>query len=65
MLQQNVQQRSRLLGSLSTLHGFLSRLRRDFENDANQHSAKFYRMMNEVPTLLLVVIVIMVIVKPF
>jgi putative membrane protein len=50
---------------MSSLHGFLSRWRRDFEKDANTHSAKFYRVMNEVPTLILIVIVIMVIVKPF
>ena len=51
--------------AMSTLHGFLSRWRRDFEKDANRHSAKFYRVMNEVPTLILIVIVIMVIVRPF
>ena len=51
--------------AMSTLHGSLSRWRRDFEKDANKHSAKFYRVMNEVPTLLLIVIVIMVIVRPF
>jgi putative membrane protein len=50
---------------MSTLHSFLSRWRRDFEQDANKHSAKFYRVMNEVPTLILIVIVIMVIVRPF
>ena len=50
---------------MSTLHGFLSRWRRDFEKDANTRSAKFYRVMNEVPTLILIVIVIMVIVRPF
>lgn len=51
--------------ALSTLHAFLSRWRRHFAADANRHSAKFYRMMNEVPTVMLIVIVIMVIVKPF
>ena len=50
---------------LSTMHAFLSRWRRHFAADANRHSAKFYRVMNEVPTLMLIVIVIMVIVKPF
>ena len=51
--------------AMSTLHGFLSRWRRDFEKDANTRSAKFYRVMNEAPTVLLIVIVIMVIVRPF
>jgi putative membrane protein len=50
---------------MSALHGLLSRWRRDFAADANRHSAKFYRMVNEVPTLLLIGIVILVIVKPF
>ncbi len=50
---------------LSTLHGFYARWRKDFERDENCHSAKFYRVMNEVPTLLLVLIVIVVVVKPF
>ncbi len=50
---------------MSALHGFLSRWRRDFAADANRHSARFYRIVNEVPTLLLIGIVILVIVKPF
>ena len=50
---------------LSGLHGFLSRWRRDFARDANRHSAKFYRIINEIPTVLMVGIVILVIVKPF
>jgi putative membrane protein len=50
---------------LTGQHGFLSRWRRQFENDANTHSAKFYRLMNEVPTVLMIIIVIMVVVKPF
>ena len=54
-----------LVIAMSTLHSFLSRWRRDFEKDANTRSAKFYRVMNEAPTLLLIVIVIMVIVRPF
>lgn len=51
--------------ALSALHGFLSRWRRDFERDANRHSARFYRIINEVPTVLMIGIVILVIVKPF
>ena len=37
---------------------------KDFKANLNQHSAKFYRILNEVPTVLLVVIVILAIVKP-
>jgi len=42
-----------------------SRWRRDFEQDRNTRPAKFYRIINEVPTLLMIGIVILVIVKPF
>jgi len=45
-------------------HGMLSRYRRDFEHDRNRHSAKFYRIINEVPTVLMIGIVIMIIVRP-
>jgi putative membrane protein len=50
---------------LSGLHGYLSRWRRDFERDQNCHTAKFYRIVNEIPAVLMVVIVVLVIVKPF
>jgi putative membrane protein len=50
---------------LSGIHGFYGRLLKDFANDANQRPAKFYRLINEVPFVLAIVIVIMVIVKPF
>jgi putative membrane protein len=36
-----------------------------FRNDANRHSERWYRMFNEVPSLLLIAIVILVVVKPF
>ncbi len=49
---------------LSGLHGWFSRWRKAFERDENKHSAKFFRYWNEVPTLALIVIVIMVIVRP-
>ncbi len=50
---------------LSGVHGWFSRLRKDFEQDKNQRPQKFFRMINEVPTVLMIGIVIMVIVKPF
>lgn len=50
---------------MSALHGALACWRKDFAADANRHSAKFFRIMNEVPTALLIGIVILVIVKPF
>lgn len=51
--------------AMSALHGMMVRWRRDFLRDANRRPQRFYRAANEVPTLLLVVIVIMVIVRPF
>jgi putative membrane protein len=50
---------------LSGFHGALSRWRRDFLQDRNSRSQRFYRIANEVPTLLMIVIVVMVIVRPF
>ena len=51
--------------ALGALHGAYSRWRKDFEADRNRRSARFYKVANELPTLLMVLIVIMVIVKPF
>jgi putative membrane protein len=50
---------------MSGFHGASSKWRREFMEDRNTKSHKFYRIANEVPTLLMMVIVIMVIVKPF
>jgi putative membrane protein len=50
---------------LSGFHGASSKWRKDFLNDRNKRPERFYRVANEVPTILMVVIVIMVIVKPF
>jgi putative membrane protein len=50
---------------LSGFHGLLSRWRKDFLADRNTRPARFYRIANEVPTVLMVVIVIMVVVRPF
>jgi len=50
---------------LSGFHGMLSRWRRDFMQDHNTRPQRFYRIANEVPTLLVIIIVIMVIVRPF
>lgn len=50
---------------LSAFHGWLSVRRRDFDRDENTRNGRTYRMANEIPTVLMLVIVIMVIVKPF
>ena len=50
---------------MSGVHGFLARCVKDFAADRNTRSQKFYRIINEVPTVLMIAIVILVIVKPF
>ena len=50
---------------LSGFHGALSGWRRGFLEDRNTKSQRFYRFANEIPTVLMVIIVIMVIVRPF
>jgi putative membrane protein len=54
-----------LVVGLSALHHVLAMYRRDFEADRNRHPARFYRMLNEVPTILMIGIVVLVVVKPF
>jgi putative membrane protein len=44
---------------------WLALRRRDFENDSNRYSARTYRVLNELPTLLVIAIVILAVVKPF
>ena len=50
---------------LSGVHGYLSASVRRFAEDRNARTARHWRIVNEVPTLLMVLIVILVIVKPF
>ena len=50
---------------LTIFHGALAKWRKDFMNGNNQHSEKFYRLINEIPPILMIVAVVMVIVKPF
>jgi putative membrane protein len=49
---------------MSGFHGALSKWRRNFLEDRNTKSERFYRIANEVPTVLMVIIVIMAIVQP-
>ncbi len=51
--------------ALSTLHGYFARWRRQFDKDDNRHEARFYRLMNEVSTVLMIAIVVLVVVRPF
>jgi protoporphyrinogen IX oxidase len=54
-----------LVLAMSAMHGFLVRWVREFAEDRNKRPARFYRIANEVPTLLMIGIVILVVVKPF
>ena len=54
-----------LVAFLVGYHFWLGRLTRDFAADANRHSHRFYRWINELPLLFLVAIVVLVVVKPF
>ena len=50
---------------LTAMHMAMSAWRKSFERDERKHSTLFYRYMNEVPTVMMIVIVIMVVAKPF
>ncbi len=50
---------------LTILHGYCARWRKDFEAGRIPHSPRFFRIINEVPFLLLIGIVILTVVKPF
>jgi putative membrane protein len=50
---------------MSAVHGLYVRYVREFAEDRNTRTQKFYRIINEVPTVLMIGIVILVIVKPF
>lgn len=54
-----------LLIGMQVAHAFLARWRRDFAADRNRHSQRFYRLVNEVPTVLMIGIVLLAILKPF
>lgn len=53
------------VAALTWLHHWLGRRRKEFARDANTRSGRAYRIVNEIPTLLLIVIVVMVVVRPF
>ena len=54
-----------LVIGLSALHGAFSMFRKQFEQGKNTRSQRFYRIINEVPAVLMAVIVILVVIKPF
>ena len=50
--------------ALSAVHGLLSRCTRDFSLDRNRHTQKIFRVVNEIPTILMIAIVLLVVLKP-
>jgi protoporphyrinogen IX oxidase len=54
-----------LVLGMAGLHGYFASCVRTFASDANVRSAGYYRVLNEVPTVLMVLIVILAVVKPF
>ena len=50
---------------LSAFHGFLVRCWRAFAEDRNTRSERFFRMINEIPAMIMIAIVILAVVKPF
>lgn len=51
--------------ALSGYHGLLARHVRIFACDENSHSSRYYRLINEIPTLLMAIIVFLVVLQPF
>jgi protoporphyrinogen IX oxidase len=51
--------------AMTLLHGLFSHWVNEFHFDRNTHSQKFFRIINEVPTVLLILIVVLATVKPF
>lgn len=54
-----------LVVAMAVAHGFMAKWRKNFANDANARSETFYRVANEVPTVLMIGIVILAVGKPF
>ncbi|MBN66133.1 MAG: TIGR00701 family protein [Rickettsiales bacterium] len=50
---------------MSGVHGMLSAQRRKFEADENTKSTRYFRILNEVPTVLMIAIIFLVVIKPF
>ncbi len=54
-----------LIAVLLYIHHLLARHRKDFEHNRNRKSEKYYRILNEIPAVIMVLVVILVVVKPF
>jgi protoporphyrinogen IX oxidase len=54
-----------LVLGLAGLHGYFARCVRSFAEDANKRPARFYRILNEAPTILMILVVVLAVVRPF
>ena len=54
-----------LVLGMSAMHGLLSRWAAEFARDRNRHPPKFFRIVNEIPTVLMILIVLLAVLKPF
>jgi len=54
-----------LVLAMTVFHGLLGKWRKDFSAGTNSRSEQFYRLANEVPTVLMIAIVVLVVVRPF
>ena len=59
-----MQLKTLLVSILTIYHFLLGKYLNDFASDDNQKSSKFYRIINEVPTLILIVVIFVVVFKP-
>ncbi len=50
---------------LSALHGYFAKVQKDLAEETNRHGSHFFRIVNEAPTVLMIMIVILVVFKPF
>ena len=53
-----------LVMAMTLFHFYLNFLKIGFENDTNQKTEKFFRIINEIPTILLLVIIVLVVFQP-
>ena len=50
---------------MTVFHIFMKKCLNDFENDKSEYSSKFFRIINEIPTVLMIFIIILVVIKPW
>lgn len=54
-----------LILALGAMHGLMAKYRKDFEREQNTKTARYYKIFNEIPTLIFIAIVLLAVLKPF